>query len=234
MNNINIKLHDYQKQILSILVNKSEAKFTELLLNGLESEHMNYHLKKLVDYELVDKSDNVYFLTDKGKDYSNLMDDDVEFIEKQPKVSVLLHVVRLNSEGEVEHLLSKRLRQPYLGKIGRLTGKVRFGETLEQSALRELYEETGLYAKYIKLEQVYHKLRHKGDSYLQDNIFFRFFIKDVYGQFISSTRHQENLWLTKKDILSGDYDVFEDLVLDNRFEPNEINFTENDSVAKDY
>lgn len=227
MNNINIKLHEYQKQILAKLSNTIALRFNDLILEGLESEHMNYHLKKLVELGLVAKSGDMYELTNSGKDYSNLMDDEIEIIEKQPKTSVLLHVVRKNSKGQVEHLLSKRLRHPYFGKIGRLTGKVRFGEALQEAALRELYEESGLKANFIVLEQVYHKIRHtdKGE-FVQDNIFYRFFIKDTFGEFIQKTRHQENLWLTSEDACDEKYDFFDDVELSNRFEPKSFNYIE--------
>jgi ADP-ribose pyrophosphatase YjhB (NUDIX family) len=236
MDNINIKLHELQKVILRKLTVVAAARFNDLLIAELESEHMNYHLKRLLDLGLVEKYEDRYALTDKGKDYSNLMDDDVEFIEKQPKTSVLLYAVRKNAAGEVEHLLSKRLRQPYFGKIGRLTGKVRFGETLAEAAARELYEESGLHAATIVLEGIYHKLRHREDGvYVQDALFYTFFVTDFTGDFIAKTAHQENLWLTAKQLAADStLDPFEGLKLTERFEPETLNFIEENSVATGY
>lgn len=235
MKNINIKLHEYQKQILKKLCNVQSLRFNDLIIQGLESEHMNYHLKKLIDYYFVEKKDNEYMLTDKGKDYTNLMDDDVEFLEKQPKTSVLLHIIRINEKGIVEHLLSKRLRHPYIGKVGRLTGKVQFGETLEQAAKRELYEETGLQAKTIILEQIYHKLRYKeGGGYVQDSIFYKFFIKDVYGEFISRTEHQENIWVSYENKDNSKYDFFDGMGIDDRTDVLPLSFYEEDGIADGY
>ena len=48
---------------------------------------------------MVTKKENRYLLTDKGKDYTSLMDDQIELIEKQPKSSVLLHVFRIPNNG---------------------------------------------------------------------------------------------------------------------------------------
>lgn len=221
---------------MGTLCNVVNARFNDLLIDGLESEHMNYHLKKLLDLEFVEKHKERYRLTDRGKEYSGMMDDEVDFIEKQPKTSVLLHVVRKNKKGEVEHLLSRRLRHPYYGKIGRLTGKVRFGETLEEAARRELYEETGLRAKMMSLEEVYHKMCYdENDIYLQDTLFYRFFVKNPYGQLIPKTKHQENLWLTVKDVEDTKrYDIFDDLYLDDRFEARPLTFLETNETVKDY
>ncbi|WKZ30886.1 MAG: NUDIX domain-containing protein [Candidatus Dojkabacteria bacterium] len=235
MENINIKLHDFQKQILGKLSHVVDARFNDLLIEGLESEHMNYHLKKLIDLGMVEKSQNKYRLTDKGKDCSNMMDDNVEFIERQPKTSVLLRILRKNDEGVVEQLVCRRLRQPYYGKVGRLTGKVRFGEELEEAARRELYEETGLLAKAVILENVYHKLRHNVEGeYLQDNLFYRFLIKDTYGNLITKTPHQENFWINVESFDPKEYDMFDDFELMNNYEPDILSFSEINTLAQDY
>lgn len=218
MNNLHIKLHEFQAAILKKLTMTPQLKSNQLLIDGLESEHMNYHLKKLIEFELVQKDGDKYELTDSGKDYSNLMDDNVEIIEKQPKTSVLIRAIRKNEEtGEIEHLMSKRLRQPYFGKVGRLGGKVRFGETLEQAAARELYEETGLTASNWQMENIYHKLRYRPDGeFVQDILFYGFVATELSGEFITKTPHQENFWISNRELAERkDLDLYDDLVLDD-------------------
>ena len=181
---------------------------------------------------MVTKKENRYLLTDKGKDYTSLMDDQIELIEKQPKSSVLLHVLRISNNIVVEHLLNKRLRQPYFGKIGRVTGKVRFGETLKQTAIRELYEETGLRAGKIFLEKVYHKLRHRDDgTYIQDALFYCFFVTEITGMLIEKTHFQENFWMTAKKVKNRNLDIYDDLDLGNRLTPLPLHFVEEDKLA---
>lgn len=233
MNNLNIKLHYFQTVLLKKLVSVPKARFNDLLIAQLESEHMNYHLQKLLEFGLVEKIDDKYQLTDSGKDYSNLMDDQVEAIEKQPKTSVLLNIVRRNTQtSKIEYLLSKRLRQPYLGKIGRLTGKVRFGETLEQAAGRELYEETGLQAKEFILEQVYHKLRYRQDqTCVQDVLFYQFMVKNPTGNLITHTPFQENIWASKDMITKHSLNVYDDLVINQSLQPQKLSFVENIGIA---
>lgn len=226
MNNTNIKVHRYQKAILlKLAVSSGKMRFNRLLVKGLESEHMNYHLKQLLLLGLVEKADDGYRLTDSGKDYVNLVDSEVDMIEKQPKTSIIVRAVRRNREtGEFEHLLCKRLRQPYYGKVGRITGKVRFGETFEEAASRELVEETGLVAGKFTLEEIYRKMRRREDGiFVQDVIFYRFFAAELDGELIHKTETQENFWATK-GFVSENCDVYDDLELEDLPKPRPLKY----------
>lgn len=233
MNNLNYKIHPFQKELIHKLASVDKARFNDLLIDGLESEHMNYHLKKLLALKFVRKLDDLYLLTNIGKDYLNLLDDQVKIIEKQPKTSVLLHVIRKDRKGKVEQLVSRRSIHPYMGKVGRLTGKVRFGETMKEAAERELYEETGLKAESFILEEVYHKIRlDQNNIAVQDVLFYRFFITGISGSFIKRTPVQENLWVRSEDWYK--YDLFDDFNIDDRDAPKRLVFNESVEPAEGY
>lgn len=136
-------IHFIQTEILRKLSLTMGLKFNQLLVHDLQSVHVNYHLQKLVSLKLVKKENGIYHLTNLGKDHTNQMDDIARNIEKQPKTSILITGVRQRVTGEIEFLLTKRLKHPFFGKVAELTGKVKFGETFEQAARRELFEETG-------------------------------------------------------------------------------------------
>ena len=230
-----MKLHYYQKELLKKLtLSEKPLKFNQLLLKGLESEHMNYHLKNLISLKLVKKIDGRYQLTNKGKDYTNSLEDDIKTEEKQPKTSVIVRAVRTNDNGEEEQLVCKRLRHPYYGKVGRLTGKVKFGEKLEDTVKRELYEETGLTTEEVKLLKIYRKIREdeKGDP-VQDVLFYIFQIEDPKGTMIKKSEFQENFWINKEEFDKRN-DFYEDFKWGNGEVEKELMVNENIGIAKDF
>src|SRR3989344_5454376 len=202
-----VKLHDYQKALVRKLALGRNLTFNRLLIEGLGSEHMNYHLKRLLEVGFVIKRGTFYTLTDQGKDYSNRLDDAMKTVEKQPKTSVIINAVRKNDKGEIEFLLNKRLREPYFGKVGRMGGKVLFGETTEAAARREV----------------------------QDVFFYIYFTKIPSGTLINKTDHQENFWITKKELYERrDLDPYDDLLLDERLSPKKFKISENEAEAEGY
>lgn len=227
MESTNYKLHYYQIELVKKLSQRPAVRFNDLIISGLESEHMNYHLKKLLDLGLVQKKHIHYTLTDIGKDHFNTLDEVSSLPEKQPKTSVIIHAKRKNSAGVIEHLLCKRLRQPYFGKVGHPTGKVKFGETVKEAAIRELFEETGLTAKTLTLERIYRKMRQKDHLWVQDVIFYIFLVKNLSGQFIAKTPFQENFWISIKELHArSDLDLFDDFSTDDHLKPVPLTFAE--------
>lgn len=235
MGNKRDTIHEIQLIILRQLAVTPTKRFNELLVKKYESEHMNYHLQQLMVKGYVTKKDLHYTLTDSGKDFTNLLDDDMQKVEKQPKTGVIIRAARKNPRiGILEDLLCKRLRQPYYGKVGRIGGKVQFGEKLEEAARRELHEESGLYAAKVTLEQIYHKVRHRKDgTCVQDVLFYIFFAEDLSGTLITHNQYQENFWVTQSDVLKN-MDPYDDLEFSDTLEPRHLTFVEEVLEAEGY
>lgn len=232
-----IPLHIHQLTILKKLTLASDGlPFHEVLIEGITSDHVNYHLKELMRHKLVGKTDKLYHLTDLGKDYSGNLDDEIRLLEKMPKPSVIVWAMRKRKDGVNEYLVNRRTRQPYFGKVGRITGKVRYGEALADAALRELKEETDLSADFIQLDSVYHKIRRRPDGVtVQDNIFFIFFLTNFQGKLKEKHEFQENFWITAQDVIDKKYDFYDDFTIEDRDKPHpHLTYTENIGIADGY
>ncbi|HLD03743.1 MAG TPA: NUDIX domain-containing protein [Candidatus Dojkabacteria bacterium] len=207
-----MNLHPYQLTILEKMMYNPKLKFSNLQIKGLTSKHFNYHLKKLVENDLLEKSRYGYVLTKFGKDYVSKLDESNMQQEIQPKVSVALYITRIVA-GKREYLVTRRLKQPYYGKVGGVSGKVKFGERFQEAAERELLEETGLTGKFTQAH-IHHKLAHGPENkshYNQDNIFIIFQVTNTKGHLITHTPEQENFWISETDLRKRD-DLFNTLL----------------------
>ncbi len=207
--------HEAQMEILRKLLFMQEASFSDVLkATSLTSAHFNFHIKQLIDAGYLEKHDTAYRLTRAGKEYANRMDTDEKVLERQPKVSVLLIVE--NDAGEL--LAQQRLKQPFYGFWGRATGKVRWGETLEEAANRELEEETGMTAEF-RYAGLYHKMDYeKSGEFLEDKYFMVMHGKNPKGEIVDSEGHH-NEWLSVEE-LEAKEKVFESIAEITEFAKN--------------
>lgn len=192
-----LKIHPIQANILRILLFEPKARFSKLNVLKLPTDHFNFHIKRLVELKLIEKTDkNSYSLTIEGKEFANRFDTENIVIERQAKIGVLIVAVK-----DEKYLAQQRLKQPYYGFYGFITGKVRWGETLAETASRELQEESGLKGK-LTMVGVKHKMDYSEKSkLLEDKFFFVFRADNVKGNLLERFEGGRNLWLTEKEIL---------------------------------
>ena len=195
-----IELHAAQAGILRELLFAPELPFSKLHTGNLTSDHLNFHVKRLLELGLIAKTDSgAYALTVAGKEFANRLDTDTALIDRQAKVAAVLAITRDGDKG-LEHLVQKRLKQPYFGFHGRPTGKIRWGETIEEGASRELMEETGLRGR-AKILGTIHKMDYSPDgSLLEDKYFFAVHFHNPEGELVSKFEGGENFWMTREGI----------------------------------
>lgn len=197
------RIHDSQTIILRHLLFSASANFAELQKQTeLTSDHFNFHLKKLIETGYVTKQDGAYILTSKGKEYANRLDTDENEIERQPKISVVL-VVERNNNGRREFLAQQRLKQPYYGFWGRLGGKLRWGESFEEAATRELKEETNLDAEFV-FKMIFRKrdYRKSNHTLLEDKVFVIMYTNAAAGELAQEFEGGYNEWLTQEEFIA--------------------------------
>jgi len=207
---LEINIHDAQMVILRELLFHPSVGFAKLQkITGMSSDHFNFHLQKLVELKLVEKvSRGTYSLTPRGKEYANKLDTDSNTVERQPKSAVIL-VIERQLNGEKQFLLQNRLKQPFYGFWGCPTGKIRWGETITQTAERELMEETNLLADH-RVAGVYHELVYQQETgeQLEDKIFFVIHCTNSKGDMISEFEGGRNVWMTREQALKQRPKIF--------------------------
>lgn len=213
---LEVKIHDAQVSILRELLFHPSAGFATLQRpTGLSSDHFNFHISRLVELGLVAKKPakkSEYHLTQLGKEYANRLDTDNNTVERQPKTAVILAIERPGKDGGAEFVFQERLKNPYYGFWGLPTGKVRWGETILQTAERELMEETGLTADF-RIAGVYHEqvLSEESGDMLEDKIFFVAHGTNPKGSLLKAFEGGANAWLSFNDAYKKEkkFDSFE-------------------------
>lgn len=195
---LEVKIHAAQTSILRELLFVQHAGYAQLQKpTGLSSDHFNFHIARLVDLGMVEKVQRgQYRLTLKGKEYANKLDTDRKTIERQPKVAVLLGIERVQA-GQRQLLFQKRTKNPYYGYLGFPTGKITWGETITETAARELMEETGLEADF-EIKGLYHEHTtiKETDETIEDKMFFCVSCRNPRGELIAKFEGGENSWMS--------------------------------------
>ncbi len=193
-----VSIHDAQTSILRELLFHPHAGYAKLQKpTGLASDHFNFHISRLVELGLVEKvSRGLYKLTPRGKEYANRLDTDNNTVERQPKAAVILALERKNGSKK-EFLFQERLKNPYFGFWGLPSGKIRWGETITETAMRESLEETGLTADW-RVAGVYHEqfLQEESQEMLEDKIFFVVHGTNPRGDTLERFEGGANKWMT--------------------------------------
>lgn len=199
---MNENLHVVQLNILAELVFNNGSRFSDLNKTGLPNDHFVFHLKRLVDLEFIYKKEEKYYLSTLGKKFANKIDTENLKIEDFGLISVMCICNKIENNQKL-YLMQRRLKEPYYGHYGFITGKVRMGDSTYETAKRELKEETGLTGNPKSLG-VMHIIENKQDKeLLLDAYFACYLFENPKGKLIN-TREGENTWMTEEDILKID------------------------------
>jgi len=161
----------------------------------------NYHLRELVSKGLVVKTDSTYSLTQHGRQQVALMEEDGQY-QKQFKVGMFINLFRKH-KGKWQMYLYKRLKHPHYGYIGDVTGKLCWGESLDDNLKRELMEELGIVpTKYIIAGVNRNLFRNEAGDVVGDGVFISFYVTTWTGEPKSKNMEGEYFWHDLDDVLS--------------------------------
>jgi ADP-ribose pyrophosphatase YjhB (NUDIX family) len=187
-------LHTIQLKILTGLLFQPHARFRDLEIPHITSDHLTYHLKTLIKLKLIQKKDSKYSLTKKGKELAGRIDTDTALLEKQPKVGVAVLAVRIY-KGRKQILIHKRLKQPFYGFEGGVTGKIKYSEKIEETAARELFEETGVSGEVTCKGIIHYRDFDEKQSLLSAKILFVFIVENLKGNLKKQVKEGKNFWI---------------------------------------
>lgn len=161
--------HHLQRELYDRLVRVDSLRYSQLKPKNLEANSFMYHLKELIKAGLVEKSDDVYRLTQSGRNLA------ARFSLKEKKLRLMpltLSVIYLSApDGQV--LLYERQHHPDMNGLGFPSGKIHFGETLKEAAKREAVEKTGYHDIDLKLAGEFSLVRtgeHGTDSHILGHV----------------------------------------------------------------
>ncbi len=228
-------IHEIQGGILKVLLLNETARFSDMNQEKVPSDQFTFHVKQLIANGVIEKTpEGLYRLTTPGKEYANRFDTDsgpVKF-EKQAKLGVLVVVMR-ETGGKKEYLMQTRLKQPFFGFRGFVTGKIKIGESVPETAARELQEEAGPTADLAQ-KAIYHERIFSPDGQLlEDKYFYIFLGKNPSGNLLHEFEGGKNDWIPADKSLEGNsfYDTADLLALAHS---KEFSFSEKSYTVEKY
>ena len=182
---------DIQKQILTqCKFLASGGKYSQLKSEtDIDNDLFNYHLQFLVKKGFLDKNDQLYTLTEKGKSSVTNIDEEIKTITPAYKVSVYMCPIIDN-----QVLLYKRLKHPQYSYTGLISGKIRYGEPILETAQREFTEETGLTAKFKIIGNLRQIRKNSQGQVIEDGVFYICYTNKIAGTLVPKGPEGEYFW----------------------------------------
>lgn len=163
----------------------------------------NYHLKQLLQKEIIEKRDDGYRLTSVGQQYVADIHHTSDQAGRLFKINVITIVLR-RTVGGIEVLNQRRTANPSYGKIGVMSGTIRKNEPLLAGATRKLQEETGLQAAFT-LAGLERRIMQRQSELFSDVMFPICYTDSATGELIN-TEYGENFWVGIEEAIRHEQD----------------------------
>ncbi len=190
--------HELQRTILLKLIHTPELSFNELWAKEGESNLFAYHVNKLESKNLIAKNQNgKYSLTQEGRTLSAFIEGDTGKKAAFPTFAVIILAKNKNT-----FLCQKRLKEPFYGMWGFVSGKINFGMNLFECASRDLLEEAGLVAKNWHFRGIEQIKTFEDSKLIHHHYLFWAETSNAEGILKERTHKAENAWLTRDEFFA--------------------------------
>jgi ADP-ribose pyrophosphatase YjhB (NUDIX family) len=234
------EIHPIQLQILRNLLFAKSLRYSEMKPDkDMENNQFDFHLHQLINANYIVKTEEGYQLTSEGKEFANRMDTDKSTMIKQAKISAIILPMRITENG-IEYLIYTRLKQPFFGCQGFMSGKVTYGEKVIDAARREFKEETNLNGdpEVIQIRH-YRVFDETTNQLVEDKFMFFCKVLNPTGEVIAAPEGKYE-WVHESKIYTYVTNHFEsmdsfkrDIKLLNEYDGN-ITFVEFDHFTKSF
>lgn len=134
-----------EKKILGAFLHNHRLKFNEIeKITKIRSNKLTYHLKKLINKNILNKKANNYQLTETSEDL-------IPYISDKKAV---LPVILISIKNGKNIFLYKRTKRPYKDKSSLPGGRIKLGETIPETTERIMREKFGVRCKFKKINSI--------------------------------------------------------------------------------
>ncbi len=230
-----VKPQEIKNAILKKFFFNEKLKYNEIWDKKIcSSSNFDYHLKKLIEDEILKKEGEFYVLTVEGNKLVTTLDSSSMTDKKKPVVCAFILVY---DKEENKILFSVRKKQPYMEHLNIPGGKVEIGVFSDVEARRELKEETGLECENIDLKLITEKITYneiKGENKVEHHIVGYFYLGTNYsGELLNKTYEGDNIWIKPEEL--SNFKRFPDLdfIVPYMINENKIKIVKIDRFRKD-
>ncbi len=134
-----------EKKILSAFLYNHKLRFNDIeKITKIRSNNLTYHLKKLIDKNILNKKADNYQLTETSEDL-------IPYISDKKAVLPVILISIKNTKGV---FLYQRQKRPYKDKSSLPGGRIKLGETIPKATERIMREKFRINCKFKKINSI--------------------------------------------------------------------------------
>lgn len=185
-------MEKFEKNILELFLYNNNLKFNEIEKSlKIRSNKLTYHLKKLIEKQILEKHENTYKLTKKSEPL-------IPYISNKTTV---LPVILIHLGNNKQCFLYERSKRPFKNKLSLPGGRLLMNESIEECTKRIMISKHGLNIKLKKINSI--SLEHVKNNENKLHSFLLIFVSAETKDKVNLTNIEEN----KQRIISSDYQL---------------------------